>query len=63
MWEDPDAGRTTEIDFIQGEIVRLASKTKRAAPLNERIIELIKNTEQAMQGSPKIEPEAVRALS
>jgi hypothetical protein len=53
MWEDPDAGRTTEIDFIQGEIVRLASKTKRAAPLNERIIELIKNRRASYAGLPE----------
>jgi len=61
MWEDLEARRPTEIDYIQGEIVRLAAKHGAAAPLNARVIELVKAAEKAEKGSPRLGPEAVAA--
>jgi 2-dehydropantoate 2-reductase len=58
MWEDLRAGRPTEIDYLQGEIVRLAEKHRVAAPLNRRVIQLIKGAEEAGKGSPALSPEA-----
>jgi 2-dehydropantoate 2-reductase len=58
MWEDLRAGRPTEIDYLQGEIVRLAEKHRVAAPLNRRVIQLIKGAEKAGKGSPALSPEA-----
>lgn len=59
MWEDLVAGRPTEIDDIQGEIVRLAEMQGLEAPLNRRVIELVKAAEKAGRGSPHLAPEAV----
>ena len=46
MWEDLQAGRTTEIDWINGEVVRLAQGLGRRAPVNEKLIALIRAAEQ-----------------
>jgi len=45
MWEDLEAGRTTEIDWINGEIVRLAQSQNLHAPVNEKLIGLIREAE------------------
>jgi len=45
MWEDLEAGRTTEIDWINGEVVKLAEKLKKKAPVNARLIALIREAE------------------
>jgi len=59
MWEDLKAGRPTEIDHLQGEIVGLADRHGADAPLNRRVIQLIKAAEKAGQGSPQLGPDAV----
>lgn len=59
MWEDLQAGRRTEIDHLQGEIIRLADQVGRPAPLNRRVLERVKEAEQAKKGSPGLPPEAV----
>lgn len=46
MWEDLELGRTTEIDWINGEIVRLAEKQGQQAPVNASLIKLIRAAEQ-----------------
>lgn len=46
MWEDLSRGRPTEIDFLNGEIVSLGRKLGHPTPLNERIVELVKQAEQ-----------------
>jgi 2-dehydropantoate 2-reductase len=45
MWEDLEAGRITEVDWLNGEIVRLAEKMGRRAPVNARLIALIQEAE------------------
>lgn len=39
-------GRTSEIDFINGEIIALGTKIKQPTPLNERIVELVHKIEK-----------------
>jgi len=46
MWDDLETGRKTEIDWINGEIVRLAHSQGREAPVNARLIALIRDAEQ-----------------
>jgi len=38
--------RTSEIDFINGEIVRLARQMRQAVPLNEKIVDLVHEIER-----------------
>jgi 2-dehydropantoate 2-reductase len=45
MWEDLQSGRKTEIDYINGAVVRLAESKGRDAPVNRRIIALMRRVE------------------
>lgn len=45
MADDFAAGRPSEIDFLNGEIVRLARKLGRTAPVNAKLVELVKAAE------------------
>lgn len=47
MADDLAAGRSTEVDWINGEVVRLAQQLGRQAPANERLVSLIKAAETA----------------
>ena len=47
MSDDLAAGRATEIDWINGEVVRLAKRLGQTAPVNERLCELVREAEQA----------------
>ena len=57
MADDLDAGRRTEIDFITGELVRLAEKLHEQAPVNRKVVELIR---QAEGGAPPLSPTELR---
>ncbi len=46
MWEDLQAGRLTEVDWINGEVVRLAQSLGEKAPTNARLTALIHQAEQ-----------------
>jgi 2-dehydropantoate 2-reductase len=46
MWDDFEAKRPTEIDYIQGEVVSLAAKLGRTAPVNTKLVELVKAAER-----------------
>ncbi|MEM9188795.1 MAG: 2-dehydropantoate 2-reductase [Myxococcota bacterium] len=59
MWEDLMRGRPTEVDFLNGEIVRLAAHVGVPAPRNRRVVELIKKAEAAGDGSPGLTAEAL----
>jgi 2-dehydropantoate 2-reductase len=45
MADDLEAGRKTEIDYLNGELVRLAERLQRAAPINRAIVELVRKAE------------------
>lgn len=49
MWEDLQAGRITEVDYLNGEVLQLARKLGREAPVNARLIALIRDAEQGRQ--------------
>lgn len=45
MWEDLQAGRPTEIDWINGEVVKLAEKLGTDAPINRKLVQLMHERE------------------
>lgn len=45
MWEDLESGRTTEVDYLNGEIVALARAHGTQAPANQRLVALIRDAE------------------
>lgn len=47
MWEDLEAGRRTEVDWIQGEVVQLAAELGAIAPVSACLVALIREAEQA----------------
>jgi 2-dehydropantoate 2-reductase len=49
MADDLEKGRRTEVDYLNGELVRLAGSLGCDAPINRRIVELIR---QAESGAP-----------
>ncbi|MDB4928650.1 MAG: panE1 [Myxococcaceae bacterium] len=61
MWEDLARGRTTEVDQLNGEIVRLAEQAGVDAPVNRRLVALVRAAEAAGAGSPKLSAEALAA--
>jgi 2-dehydropantoate 2-reductase len=49
MADDLRAGRTTEIDWLNGEVVKLARRLGRRAPVNEAIVALVKQAEAGVE--------------
>jgi 2-dehydropantoate 2-reductase len=49
MYDDLAARRPTEIDYLNGEVVRLAESLGREAPVNKAIVELIKIAEAGVE--------------
>lgn len=45
MWEDLEAGRRTEIDWINGEVVAQAARLGMPVPVNARLVALIRDAE------------------
>ncbi|TCO26321.1 2-dehydropantoate 2-reductase [Kribbella steppae] len=60
MWEDLEAGRTTEIDYLNGEVVRLAESLNRSAPVNAKLVALIRDAE--VNRRPWSGPDLLREL-
>ena len=56
MADDLAVGRKTEIDYLNGELVRLAERLQRAVPVNRAIVELVHKAEAGA------EPLTARAL-
>ena len=50
MWEDLQRGRKTEVDLLNGEIVRLGAQLDVPTPINQRIVDLVKEAEN--RGAP-----------
>ncbi len=46
MQDDLIAGRPTEVDWINGEVLKLAEQSGRQAPINARLIALIKQSRE-----------------
>ena len=46
MADDLSAGRRTEIDYLNGELVRLAGELGVEAPVNRRIVDLVRKAER-----------------
>lgn len=61
MWEDLERRRPTEIDVLQGEILRLAASSGGDAPVIAAIASLVAAAEAAGQGSPGLTAAACRA--
>jgi 2-dehydropantoate 2-reductase len=49
MADDLAAGRRTEIDYLNGEVVKLATSLRRKAPVNSAIVALIKQAEAGVE--------------
>jgi 2-dehydropantoate 2-reductase len=62
MWEDLVRGRATEVDELNGEIVRLAAANGIAAPINERVVRAVHDAERAGKGSPNLSPAQLQQL-
>ncbi len=60
MWEDLQMGRMTEIDALQGAIIRLGEQYGVATPINARVAKLIKSVEGKPNASPGLTPKEVR---
>jgi 2-dehydropantoate 2-reductase len=46
MWEDLQAGRRTEVDYLNGAVVKLAESTSCDAPLSRRVVQLMRQAEE-----------------
>ncbi|SHI36472.1 2-dehydropantoate 2-reductase [Aquimarina spongiae] len=63
MWWDLSQGKNTEIDYLNGAIIKAAQKHEIACPANTRIIQLIKESEIANASSlPRKRIEATTLL-
>jgi 2-dehydropantoate 2-reductase len=49
MADDLAAGRETEIDYLNGEVVKLAKSLGREAPVNRAVVELVKQAEAGVE--------------
>ncbi|KUN08731.1 2-dehydropantoate 2-reductase [Streptomyces yokosukanensis] len=52
MWDDLERGRPTEIDSLQGEIVALAAAHGLGAPVNARLVTLVREAESTRRAWP-----------
>jgi 2-dehydropantoate 2-reductase len=59
MWEDLVRRRDTEVDWLNGEIVRLAQSCGRDAPVNRRVVSLVHDVEARRTGPPNIGADAL----
>ena len=57
MGDDLAAGRRTEVDYLNGELVRLAERLGLDAPVNRKVVELIRKAED---GAPPYAPADLR---
>ena len=57
MADDLAAGRKTEVDYLNGELVRLAERLNAEAPINRAVVELVHRAEA---GAPPLAPAALR---
>lgn len=64
MAQDFEARRVpTEVDFLNGEIVRLGQASRVPTPVNQKIVELVKEAEIQNQGSPGLSSDELLRLT
>ena len=63
MWEDLQRRRATEIDYLQGAILKLGQKSGMRTPLTERMIALVKQAEAADAGPPGLSPDKINSAA
>jgi len=51
MWEDLQAGRRTEVDYLNGAVVALARSIGKEAPLSSRMVQLVHAAEEGRQAA------------
>jgi 2-dehydropantoate 2-reductase len=56
MWDDLEHGRPTEIDDLQGAVLRLAKRAATPAPTVELVAALVKRAQEEGRGSPRLLP-------
>ena len=61
MWEDLQNKRPVEVDYITGEIIKLGELLNVPTPMNQRLLQLVKQAELAGNGSPNLSPSALLA--
>lgn len=61
MWQSLSRGKPTEIDYINGEIVTLARKKNLKAPINTKLVELVKEAEKT-HTTKSFEPSELKKL-
>ncbi|CDX37597.1 2-dehydropantoate 2-reductase [Mesorhizobium sp. SOD10] len=59
MWDDLKRGRPTEIDELQGAVIRLARQTGTPTPANERVAALVRQAEAEKRGPPGLMPDEI----
>ena len=62
MWEDLQNRRPVEVDYINGEIIVLGKQLNISTPMNEHLLNLVKQAQQNEQGSPNLSPENMANL-
>jgi 2-dehydropantoate 2-reductase len=60
MWDDLERRRPTEIDALQGAVLRLAVQVGTDAPRTAGVVRLVREAEQARRGSPGLTPGVFR---
>jgi len=53
-------GRRTEIDALQGEVVRMGAELGLPTPINEMVLDVVRTAELAREGMPNLTPKALR---
>ncbi|WP_214470294.1 2-dehydropantoate 2-reductase [Mesorhizobium sp. dw_380] len=59
MWDDLQRGRPTEIDDLQGAVLRLAEKAGTPAPIIQHVAALVRQAEADRRGAPGLSPGAI----
>jgi 2-dehydropantoate 2-reductase len=60
MLQDIDKGRTTEVDYLNGEVARRAEKLGLDAAVNRRLVDLVHDVEHGATQDVQLLPEVVR---
>lgn len=61
MSHDLMTGRATEIDVLQGQVMRMGAEVGLATPIYARVVEVVKLAELAATGLPNLPVTALRS--